>query len=71
MPDLPAPQVAEAETKRFLLFEAVAGLLATDSQESPIVLVRRRPLGGRARAASPQASHPLGLAVLRVTLTPL
>src|SRR6185436_9579393 len=39
MPDLPAPQVAEAETERFLLFEAVAGLLAVASQESPIVLV--------------------------------
>ena len=37
--DLPAPQVAEAETERFLLFEAVAGLLATASQESPIVLI--------------------------------
>jgi tetratricopeptide (TPR) repeat protein len=37
--DLPAPQVAEAETERFLLFEAVAGLLAVASQESPIVLV--------------------------------
>ena len=36
---LPAPQVAEAETERFLLFEAVAGLLATASQESPIVLI--------------------------------
>ncbi len=37
--DLPAPQVAEAETERFLLFEAVTGLLAAASQESPIVLV--------------------------------
>ncbi len=37
--DLPAPQVAEAETERFLLFEAVAGLLAVASQERPIVLV--------------------------------
>src|SRR5262245_61970315 len=39
IPDVPAPQVAEAETERFLLFEAVAGLLAVASQESPIVLV--------------------------------
>jgi class 3 adenylate cyclase len=39
LPDLPAPQAAEAETERFLLFEAVTGLLATASQESPIVLV--------------------------------
>ena len=35
----PAPQVAEAETERFLLFEAVTGLLAAASRESPIVLV--------------------------------
>jgi tetratricopeptide (TPR) repeat protein len=39
IPALPAPQVAEAETERFLLFEAVAGLLAVASRESPIVLV--------------------------------
>jgi class 3 adenylate cyclase/tetratricopeptide (TPR) repeat protein len=39
IPDLPAPQAAEAETERFLLFEAVTGLLATASRESPIVLV--------------------------------
>src|SRR5262249_58277314 len=39
IPDLPAPQVAEAETEWFLPFEAVAGLLAVASQESPIVLV--------------------------------
>jgi len=39
MADLPPPQVAEAETERFLLFEAVAGLLSAASQESPIVLV--------------------------------
>ena len=38
VPDLPPPQVAEAETERFLLFEAAAGLLAMASQESPIVL---------------------------------
>jgi class 3 adenylate cyclase len=39
IPDLPAPQAAEAETERFLLFEAVTGLLARASRESPIVLV--------------------------------
>ena len=37
--DLPAPQVAEAETERYLLFEAAAGLLADASQDVPIVLV--------------------------------
>jgi class 3 adenylate cyclase len=39
IPDLPAPQVAEAETERFLLFEAVTGLLAVASQERPLMLV--------------------------------
>jgi class 3 adenylate cyclase/tetratricopeptide (TPR) repeat protein len=39
LPDVPAPQVAEAETERFLLFEAVTGLLAGASRESPIVLL--------------------------------
>jgi class 3 adenylate cyclase/tetratricopeptide (TPR) repeat protein len=39
IPDVPAPQVAEAETERFLLFEAVTGLLAAASRERPIVLV--------------------------------
>ena len=37
--DLPAPQVAEAETERYLLFEAVTGLLSEASQQQPIVLV--------------------------------
>ena len=37
--DLPAPQIAEAETERYLLFEAAAGLLAAASQDAPIVLV--------------------------------
>src|SRR5262249_60346194 len=39
MADLPPPQVAEAETERFLLFEAVAGLLSAAPQDSPVVLV--------------------------------
>ena len=36
---LPAPQMAEAETKRFLLFEAVLGLLSAAAQDAPVVLV--------------------------------
>jgi len=36
---LPAPQVAEAETERYLLFEAVTGLLSEASQHQPIVLI--------------------------------
>jgi class 3 adenylate cyclase len=37
--DLPAPQVAEAETERYMLFDAVAGLLSAASQHAPVVLV--------------------------------
>jgi len=37
--DLPPPQVAEAETERYLLFEAVTGLLSAASQETPVVLI--------------------------------
>ncbi len=37
--ELPAPQVAEAETERYLLFEAVTGLLAAASQQQPVVLI--------------------------------
>ncbi|MBI1818024.1 MAG: AAA family ATPase [Deltaproteobacteria bacterium] len=37
--DLPPPQVAEAETERYLLFEAVTGLLSAASQDAPIVLI--------------------------------
>jgi predicted ATPase len=37
--DLPAPQVAEAETERYMLFDAVAGLLSVASQHTPMVLV--------------------------------
>ncbi|MGA2128646.1 MAG: AAA family ATPase, partial [Xanthobacteraceae bacterium] len=39
VPNVPKPQTAEAETERFLMFEAVTGLLAAASQQSPIVLV--------------------------------
>jgi class 3 adenylate cyclase len=37
--DLPAPQIAEAETERYLLFEAVAGLFSEASQQQPLVLI--------------------------------
>lgn len=37
--DLPAPQVAEAETERYLLFEAAAGLLSAASAQQPVVLI--------------------------------
>lgn len=37
--NLPTPQVAEAETERYLLFDAVAGLLAAASRQQPLVLV--------------------------------
>lgn len=36
---LPVPQLAEAETKRFLLFEAVLGLLSAAAQDAPVLLV--------------------------------
>ncbi len=36
---LPRPQAAEPETERYLMFEAVTGLLAAASQASPVVLV--------------------------------
>jgi len=39
VPDLPPPQVAEAETERYMLFDAVAGLLSAASQHAPVVLV--------------------------------
>jgi class 3 adenylate cyclase/tetratricopeptide (TPR) repeat protein len=39
VPDLPPPQVAEAETERYLMFEAATGLLAAASQERPVVLL--------------------------------
>jgi predicted ATPase/class 3 adenylate cyclase len=39
LPNLPKPQIADAETERFLMFEAVAGLLASSSQERPIMLI--------------------------------
>jgi len=37
--DLPVPQVAEAETERYLLFEAVTGLLSAASQQQPLLLI--------------------------------
>jgi hypothetical protein len=39
VPELPAPQVAEAETERYLMFEAAVGLLAAASRERPVVLI--------------------------------
>lgn len=38
-PDLDLPTVAEPETERYILFEAVAALLSTVALESPVVLV--------------------------------
>jgi predicted ATPase len=37
--DLPPPQVAETETERYMLFDAVAGLFSAASQHGPVVLV--------------------------------
>ncbi len=37
--DLPAPQPAEPETERYLMFEAAAGLLSAASQENPVLLI--------------------------------
>ncbi|MCA1843287.1 MAG: adenylate/guanylate cyclase domain-containing protein, partial [Actinobacteria bacterium] len=39
VPGLPAPRSAEPDTERFLLFEAVAGLLALAAEDGPVVLV--------------------------------
>ena len=39
VPNLPALQTADAETERYLLFEAVAGLLSLASARRPIVLI--------------------------------
>jgi class 3 adenylate cyclase len=39
MPNLPKPQTADAETERYMMFEAVTGLLAAASRQSPIMLI--------------------------------
>jgi class 3 adenylate cyclase/tetratricopeptide (TPR) repeat protein len=39
VPNLPKPQTADAETERYLMFEAVTGLLAAASRQSPIMLI--------------------------------
>jgi class 3 adenylate cyclase/tetratricopeptide (TPR) repeat protein len=39
VPNLPKPQTADAETERYLMFEAVTGLLAAASKQSPIMLI--------------------------------
>jgi class 3 adenylate cyclase/tetratricopeptide (TPR) repeat protein len=39
VPNLPKPRRADAGTERYLMFEAVTGLLATASKQRPIVLI--------------------------------
>jgi class 3 adenylate cyclase/tetratricopeptide (TPR) repeat protein len=39
LPDVPAPVQAEPEVERYLLFEAVAGLLEAASERAPVLLV--------------------------------
>ncbi len=39
LPQLPKPHTADAETERYLMFDAVTGLLATASQQRPIMLI--------------------------------
>jgi class 3 adenylate cyclase/tetratricopeptide (TPR) repeat protein len=39
VPSLPKPQTADADTERYQMFEAVTGLLATASEDRPIVLI--------------------------------
>jgi class 3 adenylate cyclase/tetratricopeptide (TPR) repeat protein len=39
VPNLPRPRRADAETERYLMFEAVTGLLATASKQRPVVLI--------------------------------
>ncbi len=39
MPGLPDPRRADTETERYLMFEAVVGLLAVASQQRPIVMI--------------------------------
>jgi class 3 adenylate cyclase/tetratricopeptide (TPR) repeat protein len=39
VPNLPKLETADAETERYMMFEAVAGLLAAASQQSPVLLI--------------------------------
>jgi class 3 adenylate cyclase/tetratricopeptide (TPR) repeat protein len=39
VPNVPKPHIADAETERYLMFEAVVGLLATASEHRPIMLI--------------------------------
>jgi class 3 adenylate cyclase/tetratricopeptide (TPR) repeat protein len=39
VPNLPSPRSADAETERYLMFEAVTGLLATASRQRPVMLI--------------------------------
>jgi class 3 adenylate cyclase len=39
IPNLAKPQAAEAETQRYLMFEAATGILAVASQQNPVLLI--------------------------------
>ena len=39
VPNIPKPQVADAESERFWMFEAVTGLLGLASQQRPVLLI--------------------------------
>jgi class 3 adenylate cyclase/tetratricopeptide (TPR) repeat protein len=39
VPNLPKPETADAETERYMMFEAVTGLLAAASRQSPVLLI--------------------------------
>jgi tetratricopeptide (TPR) repeat protein len=39
VPNVPKPHTADAETERYLMFEAVAGLLSSASRERPVILI--------------------------------
>jgi class 3 adenylate cyclase/tetratricopeptide (TPR) repeat protein len=39
VPNVPKPRTADAETERYLMFEAIAGLLAIASRQNPVLLI--------------------------------
>ena len=39
VPNVPKPHTADAETERYLMFEAVAGLLSVASQQRPVIVI--------------------------------
>jgi predicted ATPase len=39
VPNLPKPKIADADTERYHMFEAVTGLLATASVQRPVILI--------------------------------